>query len=743
MGMVVRKPIKGLGEAVAKRTFLRETKGELETWEDLARRVALGNSSLLKNGLNHDRASEEEKLRKYIAKGLLLMSGRHLQHGDESQPTRPMEIQTNCSTSATSSVLYYLLLNGSGVGRSYDDALMVVDYCKYAPEVVPVISETHPDFPVKCSETGRQFETVEEAKKRLDEVGKEYVVYHVEDSREGWAEAAMHLEVATWQRTLTNKAVIYEFSGVRERGAPIHGMQGRPASGPEQPMVAFKQINEIRLHNWPIWKQQLFVDHYLAACVVFGGARRSARWAGKYWKDPGIFEFIKIKREHSLWTANNSVAVDEEFWEYVKMNPKDCPENEKEVFKWAQRVFDSICHENWEYGAGEPGFVNVDKLKHDNTGLEELLEKDFLNPDHKFKATSGLQDLTRVLLQKALNHVYQMIVNPCGEKAINLIGGYCVIGDLAYYHADSLEEILDALKATTRALIRTNTMKALYEEEVKRTNRIGVSITGIHEFAYKFFGLTFRDLIDEEKSKDFWVFLGVCNKVVRKEAIRYSKLLGLNVPHTALTIKPSGSVSKLYGLSEGAHLPAMRQYLRWVQFNSDNSLVKEYEQEGYPTKVLTKQHKTIVVGFPTEPEICNVIPREDIVLASEATPEEQFKYLSLLEKHYIDGEESEELGSHLGSQISYTLKYRKEEMDFEGYKEMLKNGLVKVKCVSVMPQGDPEETRKAYEYLPEEPVTFEKYKKVLDKVTGNMVQDIGREHLECEGGACPIVFKDA
>ena len=43
---------------------------------------------------------------------------------------------------------------------------------------------------------------------------------------------------------------------------------------------------------------------------------------------------------------------------------------------------------------------------------------------------------------------------------------------------------------------------------------------------------------------------------------------GVNVPHTNTTIKPSGTVSKLFALTEGAHLPSMREYIRWVQYRS-------------------------------------------------------------------------------------------------------------------------------------------------------------------------------
>ena len=62
-------------------------------------------------------------------------------------------------------------------------------------------------------------------------------------------------------------------------------------------------------------------------------------------------------------------------------------------------------------------------------------------------------------------------------------GGFCVVGDVVPYFADTIEEAEEYFRATTRALIRVNLLDSVYSTEVKRTNRIGVSMTGIHEFA--------------------------------------------------------------------------------------------------------------------------------------------------------------------------------------------------------------------------------------------------------------------
>ena len=61
------------------------------------------------------------------------------------------------------------------------------------------------------------------------------------------------------------------------------------------------------------------------------------------------------------------------------------------------------------------------------------------------------------------------------------MSGVCVIGDLVPFHTKNEEDLEEATRLITRALIRTNLMDQMYGEEIKRTNRIGVSLTGIHD----------------------------------------------------------------------------------------------------------------------------------------------------------------------------------------------------------------------------------------------------------------------
>ena len=142
------------------------------------------------------------------------------------------------------------------------------------------------------------------------------IVHQVADSREGWAKAIELLESLAFAGARGRK-LVFDLSAIRPRGAPIGGMQGRPASGP---VSMLRALLNIRRHvveparqrgaAMPLWEQALLVDHHLSVEVQVGGARRAARMATKSWRDPGIFRFIRCKSEGGLWTANNSVMVD-------------------------------------------------------------------------------------------------------------------------------------------------------------------------------------------------------------------------------------------------------------------------------------------------------------------------------------------------------------------------------------------------------------------------------------------------
>jgi adenosylcobalamin-dependent ribonucleoside-triphosphate reductase len=770
----------GIGQAVFERTYGRKKPdGSFESWGDVAHRVALGNSLLCKS--QDEQSKEYELLRKHIANASILMSGRHLQHGDESQPTRPMEVFTNCSTSATSFVLFYLLMSGSGVGRCYDDDLILTDWDN-APALRVVLSQDHKDFDWSAHES------VRDALHKYGPESKNVMWFQVPDSREGWAQALEVWENAAFEKIHKDKTLILDFSGVRPKGSAIAGMQNRPSSGPVPLMNAFMKAASLKGSGIDPWKQSMYIDHYFAECVLVGGARRSARMSTKTWRDRSVIDFIRVKRPVEfngltmdevvelreknsgiygfLWSSNNSVTVDEEFWRLIDLKRSD-DEYSSDMAKHARKVWKELTSCAYADGTGEPGIINVDKLIQNNDGWQALTAGDYVG-SKKYQIREESELYMGRLAKRAKAKKYNMIVNPCGEIALSVLGGYCVIGDVVPFHCDTLAEVEEAVRATVRALIRVNTMDALYKKEVTRTNRIGVGLTGVHEFAWKFFKVGFRDLVNPDfdalqdvraaansgmglfdiykwaqdpdmdqfaraKAALFWKELEHLNWAVKDEAVKYAKEMGVNVPHTMTTVKPSGTVSKLFGLTEGWHLPSMAFYMRWVQFRYDDPLVETYKKNGYPVRELKTYEGTVIVGFPTSLQISTLGMNDKLVCAGEATPEEQYKWLQLGERFWIKGQ-----GKDYGNQISYTLKYDPKVVDYKHFADMLKQHQRTVRAASVMPQAD----TAVYEYQPEEAITKVEYEEILQNIEKMMAEEISREHIDCSTGACPIDFKD-
>ncbi|CAO3459569.1 hypothetical protein [Azospirillum argentinense] len=789
----------GMGAAVADRTV----NGRKETWADVAERVSYGNALLHPADPSETRFfaleafatpvtarqdAERRRLRHHLRQASLLMSGRHLQHGDETQPGRPMEVFTNCSTSAMRALTYRLLLNGSGVGTAYDDDLVTLADLNFLPITVCVIDHTHDDV-----QSGRISGYLTRRDAEHLYAGRKIVHHQVGDSREGWAKAVELMERMAFLQTERETVLLLDFTVVRPYGAPIRGMQNRPASGPGPMMRATDNAARLRDAGMEPWRAAMYCDHYFAECVLVGGARRAARMATKWWMDPTIFGFIQIKRGGFLWSSNNSVTICDAFRARVRkvrealqatdmglflkaivpnIDEHGVPRFDADVNAWfageigvgaldtvdlhAWKVITALGYAAFHDGTGEPGIIAVDRLTQNDAGFDGYEDGSFVS----FGGADGLDEETRPLaiaLARAVKFKrFKQITNPCGEISILLLGAYCVIADVVPFHAADDADAEDAFRTATRALIRTNLMRSLYAREVKRTNRIGVGITGFHEWVWARFALGFRDIIAEgegfmldangqpmrrptDAALVMWKTLARFARAVSDEARRYSAALGLVAPHTDRTFKPAGTTSKLFGLTEGAHLPSMREFLRWVQFRHDDPIVAEYAAKGYPVRQLKTYSGTTIVGFPTAPIICTLGMGDKLVTAAEATMAEQMRYLRLLETFWIRGVEEDltPLAVDTGNQVSYTAKYDPKTTSYADFMATMIDGQFDVRCCSVMPQSD----ATAYEYQPEQPVTKAEYELIREQIREVAAkEDIGFEHVDCGSGACPIDF---
>lgn len=774
----------GMGLAVARRTVFRPE--DHDDFGRVADRVAAGNMSLLRRPLTAAERDEQARLRNAIATGALLTSGRHLQHGDLEQAGRNMEVFTNCATAIASFAKFYLLLNGSGVGRAYDDELMAVDWAQ-APTMLLYLAPEHRDYP-HTDEALRRLagelgvvpeegtDVVAAMRAWMDRemladlaaVPAGALVHRVADSREGWAKAIEQVESMAFARQ-RDATVVFDLSEIRPRGAPIRGMQGRPASGPVSLLRALLNIRRhvieaARAHAMPLWEQAMLVDHHLSVEVQVGGARRAARMATKSWRDPGIFRFIRCKSEGGLWTANNSVMVDREFWQGVREaeaaraagTPREAL---APLAAHADAVFEEVTR--CAYINGEPGFINGDRLEdfRTRTAWDKPVHTDGRDFRSSRYQVGPAADLLAEMARRAQTARFPVTTNPCGEIVLHVTGGYCVIADYAPLLAcpgnpeefeggmvpAEIARVWDArveesVRLAVRFLTRANTMDALYGEEVRRTNRMGVGPTGLHEWAWMRFGFSFEDLLDERRSQPFWGMLAHLSAVAKEEADAYADELGRTHPFTVTTVKPAGTTSKLFGLTEGAHLPARRQYLRWVQFqgtrdesgawrHGSDPLLAEYEARGYPVRCLKSFPNMSIVGFPTLPLIQRLGMGERLMTAPQASPAQHYRWLELLERYWI--------GAERGNQVSYTLKVFTDRHGLDEFRAIVLENQPRIRCCAVLPSKP--DSQLGYEYLPEEEISQGRFAAIVAGIEDSGLHEmIDLAHLQCASGVCPI-----
>jgi hypothetical protein len=269
---------------------------------------------------------------------------------------------------------------------------------------------------------------------------------------------------------------------------------------------------------------------------------------------------------------------------------------------------------------------------------------------------------------------------------------------------------------------------------------MGVGPTGLHEWAWVRFGLDFNDLLDEDKSAPFWALLEQLSDAAKDEAAAYATERGLACPVTVTTVKPAGTTSKLFGLTEGAHLPARRQYLRWVQFKGvqdpatgawdadSDPLLAEYSARVYPMRTLKTFPGMTVVGFPTEPLLMRLGLGERAVTASEASPAAQYRWLQRLERHWI--------GDEQGNQVSYTLKIFTDRHDLDSFRAIVRSQQPMVRCCAVLPSRPDHEL--GYEYLPEEEVSADRFAEIVQAIAAHAAEGVDEVHLQCAAGVCPI-----
>jgi len=480
----------------------------------------------------------------------------------------------------------------------------------------------------------------------------------VPDSREGWVKLlGKTLKAAFLSDQSSKGSFTYSTQVIRGKGKPIKGFGG-VASGPEELCWGIQQISEIleRRQGRKIRPIDALDIMNIIGFIIVAGNVR--RSAQLCIGDPDDVEYLLAKR----WDMGNIPS-----WRAMSNNSVACDDiSELHPFFW----------DGYE-GKGEPyGLINLNLSRQ----IGRLGEYDYPDPE-----VEGY--------------------NPCAEQSLANFET-CCLSEVFLPNVTSQEEFLDILSLSYRINKHSLMLKSHQpgtEAIVHKNMRMGIGLTGVLQSTKE--QLSWMD--------DGYLFL-------REFDEKYSKLKKVPPSVKLTTVKPSGTLSLLPGVTPGIH-PAYSQYMyRRIRIAADHRLVQICKESGYPVEYQrnfdgSEDYNTVVVTFPF------AYP-EGTIVADQMTALEQIAWIKRLQSEWSD------------NSVSCTIYYRKEELP-EIREYLAKNYRHSHKTLSFLLHSE-----HGFQQAPLEAITKEQYDELVASTRPiNSVAEAEFEgDDECVSGACPI-----
>jgi ribonucleoside-triphosphate reductase (thioredoxin) len=450
----------------------------------------------------------------------------------------------------------------------------------------------------------------------------------------------------------------YSTQLIRGKGAPIKGFGGT-ASGAEILVEGMEHITNI-LNNRK--GQKIKPVDALDIMNIIGMivvAGNVRRSAQLAIGDYDDLEYLKAKRWDISQIPN---------WRAMSNNSIDCPD------------IKLVPQEFWDtYNQGEPyGLVNIELSKK----IGRL--NDYQYPDPEVEG-----------------------YNPCAEQSL-ANHETCCLAEVYLPNIKSYKELLKVLYMLYRVNKHSLALGSHHSETqgiVNKNMRMGIGITGVM-------------MCTEEQLS----WLNPAYSSLRAYDKEYSRIMGFPESIKLTTVKPSGTLSLLAGMTSGVHpATAGEHFIRRIRISSESNLVDVCRNNGYHVEYQrnfdgTDDKSTFVVEFPCKyPE--GTPSAEDIDII------QQLEMVQFMQENWSD------------NSVSVTAYYKKE--DIPRIKEYLEENWEKgFKTLSFLLY-----TGHGFQQAPFEPITKERYLELSAKVKPIDSIEVNEEDFDiedCATGACPI-----
>lgn len=482
----------------------------------------------------------------------------------------------------------------------------------------------------------------------------------VDDSKEGWVEL-IRVILNSYTGACQRPGRI-DYSKVRPQGSPIRTFGGI-APGPGPLIEGVSNVDKVlspRIGERITSTDITDLMNVIGKCVVSGGVRRTAELA---LGDPEDGAYLKLK------------------------DPELFPEELKN-WRWASNNSISAC-------------LGMD--------YETLGVQTAKNGEPGYFWLANAQAYGRIKDGETWRDGKVAGTNPCAEQSLESYE-ICNLVETFPSRHDTLEDYKRTLKfaylyAKTVTLVPTHNERT--NAIMLRNRRIGLSQSGIVESFERHGRRTHFNWCDEG-------YRYICNL----DRI-YAQWLCVPESIKKTSIKPSGTVSLLPGVTPGIHYAHSEYYLRAMRIDKTSKLVEPLRKAGYHIEESVYGDNTWVVYFPVKTENFERSKNDVSVW-------EQVENVAQMQYYWAD------------NQVSATITFKKEEArDIPRILELYETRL---KSISFLPMKDHQ-----YAQAPYQEISKEMYEHAVSRLMpldfSNMYTDEAQD-LYCDGDKCEIIVPE-
>jgi intein/homing endonuclease len=352
------------------------------------------------------------------------------------------------------------------------------------------------------------------------------------------------------------------------------------------------------------------------------------------------------------------------------------------------------------------------ELKDLNVGEKLMLQDGYIEEIASI-SYSGCEDVYDCTINDA--HCFSangIITHNCNEQSLESFELCCLVETFPTNH-NSISEFEETLKYSylyAKTVTLGETHWAETNRVLLRNRRIGNSMSGLAMFVSN------RGL-DELKK---WCFRGY--STISKWDKIYSEWLAVPTSIKTTSIKPSGSVSLLAGVTPGMHYPIDKCYIRRMNIAKNSDLVKILSDAGYQYEESIYDSTCYSFSFPIK-------LNDNIRTQDQLTIWEQFAFAEFLQKYWAD------------NQVSCTVSF-----DYDTEKDQIEKCLdyfqYKLKGISLLPRFN-NSNKKAYKQMPYEGISIQRYEylnsKIKDINSSKKIKEMSESERFCDGDSCKIL----